>query len=431
MEASPTSHDALAPPAAAGSKLLMVQPDAVLCALCSRGSDDAFTVLHARYHREVFAFVYHLLGRASGGEDAEDLTQEIFSKAFSSLRTRRPGGSFKGWLFAIARNHTFDHIRVRKPNTLTLEEGVGDEASENVVSIVHQVERKAELDWLVAAVADLPERQREALVMRELAGMSYGEIATSLDTSAEGAKQLIKRGRATVSNAAERDGYRSRKLGRDLAMAAPVVPLAATGFGVTAGSASAASAAGGFGLFAVGGKTVATVLAVAVVGSGAAVSVEKVASSSAESSNTAKAPGASSADRLQGPAAVGGAAVLIAAEDAKNPHAKEAREAKQKLAERKAKRAKAKARVKLAKEQAKSRGKAKRAKAKERTQLAAKNNGGSNRNSNSTGSSVAKKPQKSPPQQSEPSAAPEPVETPAPASGSNGKGAAGGSAKSK
>jgi RNA polymerase sigma factor (sigma-70 family) len=279
-----------------------MQPDAVLCKLCERGSDDAFAVLHARYSQQVFAFVFHLLNRPGSVDDAEDLTQEILGKAFSSMSSRREEGSFKAWLFRIARNHTFDHIRARKPRPVSLDDPDNGVEPSNVISLQYEVERRSEMNWLLAAMGRLPDRQREALVLRELGGMSYDEIGASLDTTPEGVKQLIKRGRATVSSAAESSGYRSKNLGRDLAMATPIATIgwfgvgagkagaavAATGGAVASGGAAAGgataggaaaggAAAGGAGLALVGGKVAATVLTVVAIGAGGVAVGEKVA----------------------------------------------------------------------------------------------------------------------------------------------------------
>lgn len=294
MEASPKDGHGLVPPGAVSGRLLSMQPDAVLCKLCIRGSDDAFAVLHARYSQQVFAFVFHLLNRPGSVDDAEDLTQEILGKAFSSMSTRRDEGSFKAWLFRIARNHTFDHIRARRPAPASFDDPDFHEEPSNVISLQQEVEKRSEMDWLLAAMGRLPERQREALVLRELGGMSYDEIGETLDTSSEGVKQLIKRGRSNVSQAAEVSGYRSKSLSRDLAFAAPIVTIAWMGAG--AGNASAAAAAGtvaatsgslaasggavagGTGLALGGGKVAATVLAVVAVGTGGVVVGEQVVS---------------------------------------------------------------------------------------------------------------------------------------------------------
>jgi RNA polymerase sigma factor (sigma-70 family) len=273
MEASPTTNRYGLRGSVAGSRLLLLQSDAVLCKLCARGSDDAFDVLHARYRQQVFAFVFHLLNRRDAIDDAEDITQEVFGRAFAAIRTKRSEGSFKHWLFAIARNKTFDHIRARKPQSVSLddENGVHVEPT-NVVSISSQVERRAELAWMVTAVSRLPVRQREALVMRELGGMSHAEIAAELNINVNATKQLIKRGRESVSAAAELSGYRSRDLGKDLAMAAPILPLAAVGLGMTA---SGASAAVGFGGVALATKLAVAVAVVATV-SGSVVAAKEV-----------------------------------------------------------------------------------------------------------------------------------------------------------
>lgn len=289
MEASPESDPRRSGGDTAAGRLRSMQPDALLCALASRGNEDAFVALYNRYRQPVFAFVYHLLGASSTVQDAEDLTQEIFQKAYANMGSRKPHGTFKSWLFRIARNHTFDHIRLRRPAALSIDDP--DRAAEpsNVVSLHQQVERREELEWLVGAMGTLPERQRAALVMRELGGMSYDEIAESLATNREGVKQLIKRGRATVNAAAVAGGHRSRGLGRDLAAAAPITAVAWLGAGhasaaaagaTAAGAAGAGLAAGGAGVaastgaaastgLAIGaGKIAATVLAVTAIGVG-------------------------------------------------------------------------------------------------------------------------------------------------------------------
>lgn len=401
MEASPKHTSPGVGAGAMASRLLMVQPDPVLCKLCARGSDDAFSVLHARYRQQVFAFVYHLLDRPGATDDAEDITQEVFSKAYMSIRTKNAEGSFKHWLFAIARNRTFDVIRARKPNSLPLEPD--DETTELRAvggSPAQAVETKQELAWLVGTVSGLPERQREALVMRELAGMSHAEIADALETSVPATKQLISRGRESVQAAATENGYRSRKLGRDLAMAAPLLPFTAFAFGASASSASAATAAtaaagagtastaaaastgaasaasvggvAGFGGLAMGTKIVATVAAVAVVGGGAVATERVVSGGSAEPAAAVTKNGATSG----GPNANASSQAFISVAEARQRQAA----ARKKAAE---KRAEAKAKAKKRRAKAKAKAKAKREKAAKRKELNANANGGGAGSTNS------------------------------------------------
>ncbi len=374
MEASPKDGHGLVPPGAVSGRLLSMQPDAVLCRLCTRGSDDAFAVLHARYSQQVFAFVFHLLNRPGSVDDAEDLTQEILGKAFSSMSTRRDEGSFKAWLFRIARNHTFDHIRARRPNAASFDDPDFHEEPSNVISLQQEVEKRSEMDWLLAAMGRLPDRQREALVLRELGGMSYDEIGETLDTSPEGVKQLIKRGRSNVSQAAEASGYRSKSLSRDLAMAAPIVTIA--WMGASAGNASAAAAvgtvaattggiaasggavAGGTGLAIAGGKVAATVLAVVAVGTGGVVVGEQVVSERSASdlpaqSESTKSSGSSGAPAQSLTVGEKAAAVAKANKVAANKRRAAAQE-RRALAKAKAKRVAAAKRSAAAKSKAKS-----------------------------------------------------------------------------
>lgn len=174
MEASPQLSPKYRP--FTPSRLLQTQPDRVLCVLALRGNAGAYEALYNRHHNALYGFVYHLLGRGASAEDAEDIAQEAFSAAFSKLGERRDEASFKSWLFTIARNRAYDQLRAWRPvaadvSELTLVSEAGTE---------RDAERKAHMAWLMSALAVLPERQREALVMREMGGLTYNEIATGM-----------------------------------------------------------------------------------------------------------------------------------------------------------------------------------------------------------------------------------------------------------
>jgi RNA polymerase sigma factor (sigma-70 family) len=257
---------------------MIAQPDAVLCRLAARGNVAAYDALYQRYRQPVFAFVFHLLGRANGNEDAEDITQDVFTRAFAGIRNQSVDGAFRGWLFTIARNRTFDVIRGGRQKVVSLDaEHAVPPAAPEADEPAEQAEQRAEFAWLMTAVAELPERQREALLLREMAGFSHERIADELGTSVSATKKLISRGREGVGVAAASVGYgrlSRRRLGHDLALAAPIVPisitlasLGVTG-GVAAGGAVAGSAIAGGGA-AIGGKAAATALTVLAIGGGA------------------------------------------------------------------------------------------------------------------------------------------------------------------
>ncbi|MBI4898689.1 MAG: RNA polymerase sigma factor [Actinobacteria bacterium] len=249
------------------SRLLQTQPDAVLCRLARRGNAGAFEALYGRHHRGVYGFVFHLLGRGATAEDAEDIAQEAFSTAFNRMSEHRPEASFRSWLYTIARNRAYDQIRARKP----LSEDVAEFPPVSGTGAEGDAERRAEMAWLVVAMGELPERQREALVMRELGGFSYGEIANGLDTTVPSVKQLINRARGTLASAAEGEELRPpRKLAKPLNALVPALPLAAGGSAASVIGAGGAATVAGAGGFSAVTKIAATVLAAAAVGGGAA-----------------------------------------------------------------------------------------------------------------------------------------------------------------
>lgn len=175
------------------------------------------------------------------------MVQDAFARAFDALSERRFSGDFRRWIFTIARNRSIDLLRGERVRLVSLD-AEGTEAAVPVAAEattpVAVAETHEEVAWLVAAIEKLPERQRSALLLRELGGLSHLEIAQTLETTAGSARQLITRARDGIRDAAQRDGreHETSKRGglqRELLNAAPVLPLAATGVvasaGVTAG----------------------------------------------------------------------------------------------------------------------------------------------------------------------------------------------------
>lgn len=262
----------------------------------------AFSELHRRHYPSLRAFVFHLLGSRHRHEDAEDVVQDAFARAFDALSERTFSGDFRRWIFTIARNRSIDLLRGERVRLVSLDaegtEAPIQEAAEATTPVA-MAESREEVAWLVAALEKLPERQRSALLLRELAGLSHAEIAETLDTTTGSARQLITRARDGIRDAAARDGRehdtRSRRsLQRDLLNAAPVLPLAAAGIATTAG----ATAAGGFAV----GKLVATVIAAMVLAGTAGIVEREVAAANGSKSSpqvprAVEPSGAASAER--------------------------------------------------------------------------------------------------------------------------------------
>jgi RNA polymerase sigma factor (sigma-70 family) len=283
----------------ARARVWRLQPDAALCQAAANGNELAFSELYLRHYRALQAFVFHLMGARHRHEDAEDVVQDAFLRALDAIAEHRFSGDFKRWVFTIARNRSIDLLRGERVGMVSLESaGIELKTPLGATTPAAAVETREEVNWLVTAIQQLPERQRSALLLRELAGLSHEAIADELATTPASARQLITRARDGVRDAAERDGLEkaprsSRTLRRELLDSAPILPLAAAGIVVSAGAATGGSL--------VVGKLVATALAV-ILFAGAAGTVNHAvddasgAPSNVRPSVTASVPEKRSAD---------------------------------------------------------------------------------------------------------------------------------------
>ena len=166
---------------------LRILTDEKLAAMAAAGSDDAFATLYQRHHQAVYRYCRTLLGQEA---DARDALQSSMLAALSALRPGGIEGAFKPWLFRIAHNQSISIIRGRAreaPSESPPEVASSDDA-----------ETREELRTLVADLGALPERQRSAIVMRELNGLSYAQIAAALATSEAAGKQLVYEARTAM-----------------------------------------------------------------------------------------------------------------------------------------------------------------------------------------------------------------------------------------
>ncbi|NQV06955.1 sigma-70 family RNA polymerase sigma factor [bacterium] len=144
-----------------------------------------------RYGRQIYNFAYRLTGNP---DDAADLTQEVLLKVRRGLGSYTPG-TFEGWLWRITRNAFIDETRRRKRRaTVPLPEGDRDDTGaapppEDVLATVRLGEE------VQAALLDLPYEFREAVVMCDVVGLSYEEIAESVGAPIGTVRSRIHRGR--------------------------------------------------------------------------------------------------------------------------------------------------------------------------------------------------------------------------------------------
>jgi RNA polymerase sigma factor (sigma-70 family) len=149
----------------------------------ARGSERAFATIYERYHQRLYRYCRSIV---QNDVDAQDALQSTFASAFAALQRDQRDAPLRPWLFRIAHNEAISLIR-RRGDTREFTEA----HSTPVPSAADRAGERARLAMLVADLEDLPERQRGALLMRELSGLSHDEIAIALDTSPGAAKQAI------------------------------------------------------------------------------------------------------------------------------------------------------------------------------------------------------------------------------------------------
>lgn len=177
----------------------MSDEDQAAVAAVLAGQQHRFADLVERYQAPIIGYVRRMLGNY---EDAVDLSQEVFVKAYSALSTYQPRYPFSAWLFRIARNAAIDELRRRRLDTVSLDEPVelGEGAVRRQVAgsgagPEGRLLRRELQDRVAAAVAELPEIYREPIVLRHAAGLSYQEIADALELPLGTVKTRIFRAR--------------------------------------------------------------------------------------------------------------------------------------------------------------------------------------------------------------------------------------------
>src|ERR1700674_927617 len=172
------------------------------------GSETAFDWLVTHYHGPVYNLILSMLGDAS---DAADGTQEVFLKAFRGIRSFRQGSSLKTWLYRIALREALNHKRWFKRH-LQKNISIDAEPPEGHSAIEIEDLGATPFDQLAAheiqqavqqALQEIPQVFRGAVILRDLEGLSYEEIAEVLECSVGTIKSRILRGRRALKQLLE------------------------------------------------------------------------------------------------------------------------------------------------------------------------------------------------------------------------------------
>src|SRR6187401_3876195 len=178
----------------------LTQPDHGVLRKAQRGDERAFSLIVRAYETPVFNYVLRLVGDRAL---AEDLTQEVFIRVFQGLPKFSLRSKFTTWLFQVTKNRVLDELRAseRRPRSLV---ALDDIAPLEVLD--QPVERLEEIDALWRAVENLSTDLKMALLLRDVVGLSYTEIADSLEVTLATVKWRIYKAREEVQIALEREG---------------------------------------------------------------------------------------------------------------------------------------------------------------------------------------------------------------------------------
>lgn len=181
--------------------------DEALVGAFQAGDSSAFDELVQRWERKIQGAIYRVVGPH---EDVRDLCQETFLRAYRGLRTFKQEARFSSWLYQIALNVCRDRLRRTRGRTHVSLEDVdeatefrtrpgGDAAFELVEA--HDLARR-----VAAAIAELPDEQREVIVLKEYQDLTFVEIAAALDVPVSTVKTRLYRGLSQLRQRLEREG---------------------------------------------------------------------------------------------------------------------------------------------------------------------------------------------------------------------------------
>jgi RNA polymerase sigma factor (sigma-70 family) len=188
-----TPKSLIEPARHAGTALLRSQSDARLVDLTRDGNERAFEAIVQRYDRPLLRYCSRILPAAR----AEDAVQQAFLSAHRAIHAGDAELNLRPWLYRIAHNAALNLLRQSGFDHEQMSEEI-----DGVETPPQAFERGERLRTVMAAVQDLPERQRDAIVLQAMEGRSYEEIATELGVSDGAVRQLLNRARNTLREAA-------------------------------------------------------------------------------------------------------------------------------------------------------------------------------------------------------------------------------------
>jgi RNA polymerase sigma-70 factor (ECF subfamily) len=183
--------------------------DVELMLALKAGDEEAFSVLVNRHRNSIVNLTYRYLGNRS---DAEDLAQEVFLKVYKARKRYEPQAKFTTWLYRVAVNASLNEVRNRKNRpthgAVALAGADNDAfvpslADPDSALPAEEVERSELREKVREAVDELPDRQRMALLLNKFHGLSYEELAATMEMTIPAIKSLLVRARENVRDRIE------------------------------------------------------------------------------------------------------------------------------------------------------------------------------------------------------------------------------------
>ena len=183
--------------------------DRELIARCRQGDASAFDELVGKYQQQIINLVYHYIGNRS---DVEDIAQKIFIKVYFSIPKFDIQRPFVPWLYRISINQCYDELRhLRRGKTYTFSE-LSLEDNESIERLIARSEDASDAeesrsdmhDLLQRMLDQLSDRHRQVIVLRDLEGIPYNEIAATLKCSEQAARLKVFRARNRLKKIVEK-----------------------------------------------------------------------------------------------------------------------------------------------------------------------------------------------------------------------------------
>src|SRR6187401_290387 len=195
----------------------MIRTDEELVASATAGDLESFNQLVVRWERPIYALAYRTLGRE---EDARDVVQEAFLRAYRGLRAFKGEAKFSSWLYRITLNLCRDWMRRERrapivhPPDGTDPIDLADDQVAPAESVEDLVARREMSDAVSKAMAELPEEQRAAILLKEYHGLTFQEIAEMLNCPLSTVKTRLYQGLTVLRRRLERQQAEAVRLRR-------------------------------------------------------------------------------------------------------------------------------------------------------------------------------------------------------------------------